>query len=70
LQAKEESEGEDFGAAAEHGAGYFGGGQPFANEFVGDQGEGNSGKKKKEGRGQSAEELRSFEEAGFAGVAA
>jgi hypothetical protein len=43
LQAEEEAEGEDFGTAAEHGAGYFSGGQPFANEFVGDQGEGNSG---------------------------
>jgi hypothetical protein len=43
LQAEEQSEGEDFGATVEHGAGYCGGGQSFANEFVGDQGEGNSG---------------------------
>ena len=69
MQAEEESEAEDFSAAADHGAGDFGGAQVLANELVGDQGEGNSGEKKKEGRGQRAEELRSFEEARVAGIA-
>src|SRR5450755_851688 len=70
LEAEEESEGKDFGAAEGHGAGEGGGRQVLANEFVGDQGEGNSCKKKEERSGERAEELGSFEERAVAGVAA
>jgi hypothetical protein len=43
---------------ADHGTGDFCGAQILVNEFVGDQGEGNSGQKKKERRGQRAKALR------------
>src|SRR5208337_3928599 len=42
LQAEEESEAKDFGAAAKHGAGDYGRAQAFAHEFVSNQSEGNS----------------------------
>src|SRR5450755_1320625 len=70
LEAEEESKGKNFGAAEGHGAGEGGGRQVLANEFVGDQSEGDSRQKKKERSGQGAEELRSFDEGAVAGVAA
>ena len=70
MQAEEQSEGENFGAAAEHGAGDFRGTQVLANEFVRDQREGYSRQKKKEWCRQCPEELRSFEEPSVTGIAA
>jgi len=49
LQAEEESEGEDFRAAANHGASDFAWSQVLADEFVGDQRDETPARKRKSG---------------------
>lgn len=69
MQAKGESEGEDFCAAEKHGAGDFSGSALLADELVGDESERDSREKEKDRGGEGSEELRRFEEGGVAGIA-